>query len=188
MIVAPCFDDDSVEVAWLQHDVYGQALDIIVRECRDSARQAAAILGLASPPCVEGDLTYDHRTLQDAHDLLAAAWRYRANAAQRELDFKQDVPARDTDLMDRWLRWLTDEVRSWRDPPTLAPNDAVLVRSVILILQNQATPIRRQYEENLLAGLAWRFSDVPWLQQRLDLHERVMARTTAAPSLYGHAP
>ena len=45
MIIGEHFEDGSVKVAWRQHDVYGEALAIIVSECRESAGQAALILG-----------------------------------------------------------------------------------------------------------------------------------------------
>ncbi len=34
MIVSPCFDDDSMEIAWRQHDVYDTTLRLVVDHLR----------------------------------------------------------------------------------------------------------------------------------------------------------
>ncbi len=52
MIVGERFEDDSVKVEWRQHDVYREALAIIVSECRESVRQAGRVLGLEPRPCL----------------------------------------------------------------------------------------------------------------------------------------
>ena len=43
MIVGTCFEDDSVEAGWIQHDVYSDALRIIRTECQDRTGRADAL-------------------------------------------------------------------------------------------------------------------------------------------------
>ena len=77
MIVGRCFHgDDGNDVMWLQHDVYNEALGIISGICQEYTNLAHRILD-ADPPRLETITSYDHRTLQRAHDTIAAAWRYR---------------------------------------------------------------------------------------------------------------
>ena len=74
MIVVPLFEgDDDCEMAWKQHDVYGDALAIIVSTCNRHARFACAVLNDADHPDWGTVECFDHLTIQAAHDFLAAA-------------------------------------------------------------------------------------------------------------------
>ena len=78
MYVMPFFEDDvDMEVARKQHDVYSQALGIIVSQCNLYAEFARRLLDDADHPEWGTVERFDHRTLQHAHDLLAAVWRFR---------------------------------------------------------------------------------------------------------------
>ena len=79
--------------------------------------------------------TFDHRTLQRAHDLLAAVWRFRHDARQFELSLDvchprwsrplvdREAPVKPHDLLaevpGRWLDWLREEVDGWLHSPHL---------------------------------------------------------------------
>lgn len=132
----------------MQHDVYFDALQEIIDANWNFAEFSSAVLvceqDVAGPPAI------DHRTLQNAHDLLAAAWRYRNRQSQREL-FEE--PGKDD-----WVRWLQCELSAWRHKPAL-------VRDVLLILKNQNTPIGFAFEGRLALGIMQRFPDVPWKQE-----------------------
>ena len=83
MWVVPRFDGDvDMEVANKQHDVYGQALWIIVRQCNLYAEFARRVLDDADHSEWGTVESFDHRTLQGAHDLLAAA---TSRTAQKKL-------------------------------------------------------------------------------------------------------
>lgn len=163
MIVGTYFDgDDDREVAWLQEAVYGDALARIVEECNDLASLARAILD---------DVTYeewgtvsrfDHRVLQDAHDLLAAVWRYRAPMRQLPLPFDDDTAADlSTRVHRQWLAWLQVEVATWREAPTM-------VRQVQLALAHQNSGPGYEAEDRLRRLLRSRFPDVPWSYPEFD--------------------
>lgn len=65
--------DDDHFMKWRQHDVYGDALRIIIFSCKAHSENAAALLQAALPVGWQLGPTFDHRVLQDCHDILAAA-------------------------------------------------------------------------------------------------------------------
>ena len=144
MLVYEYFPGDDVPFAWHQHDRYGQALLIIEEQSKGHVRHACAILDLAPV-----DFTFsgerDHRTLQVAHDLLAAAWRFLFRHAQRDL-FKPLLPDDDD-----WLEWLRQEVR-----------EPVLAGTLRRMLQFQNSAKRYAAEDQPRRSLLDRFADVPW--------------------------
>lgn len=156
MIVGTCFEDDSVEAGWMQHDVYYDALRIIRSECRDMTVRAAALLG-QEPPAVTKVEGIDHRSLQTAHDLIAAAWRYRSQIVQRRLPFADGETDLDQDnkLAGRWLSWLKAEVRSWYDAPHL-------VHELMTIVEHCNSDRGYVAEDALGKSLLARYDDVPW--------------------------
>jgi hypothetical protein len=152
MIVGDYFDgDDDTTTAWAQHDVYGEALDIIVKRCREHVTFAP---GLQWPNRCATDFRYDHRTLQVAHDLLAAAWRFRANSVRPALPCGGKDQGREQ-RMGAWLSWLRSEVCSWQRQPRL-------ILLVMTILAEQHNEPGYQAEDELAERLKLRFDDVPW--------------------------
>ena len=157
MWVAPLFEGDGEcdsFVMWRQHDVYESALRIIVPTCQEYERFARAMLDVGTGhECVT---SVDHRTLQDAHDLLAAVWRFRWELRLRQFELpSEEVTLEEPQFGSHWLEWLGSEVRSWIRRPSL-------VQSVLDILHNQHSP--EGYEAE--ARLAWEFVgvyyNVPW--------------------------
>ncbi len=132
MIVGPSYfegDEDS-ETKLKQHDVYDEALGIIVSTCNQYTSFARSLLDDTDHPKWSAVNYYDHRALQDAHDLLAAVWRF-----QNGNDFRQaKLPFEAKNCLDEvrtlWLNWLRNEIAGWITRPHL-------VRSVQMILMNQ---------------------------------------------------
>lgn len=70
-------DENYKDIQWIQHDMYWYIIGDIVTACKEPFLKAAEF-------CLEEDLIYkvnesrgfDHRTLQDSHDFLAAIYRY----------------------------------------------------------------------------------------------------------------
>ena len=167
MWVVPRFDGDvDMEVANKQHDVYGQALGIIVRQCNLYAEFARRFLDDADHSEWDTVESFDHRTLQGAHDLLAAVWRFRNNFRQSELPFV------DKNFLDEvqqlWLDWLRHEISNWLHRPKR-------VRWVQLILTNQNKPLGYIAEAQLALNIINGFSDVPWNQELREAHEAALA-------------
>ena len=156
--------NDDKDVMWLQHDVYGQALGIIAETCQDYARSAQRIL-FDNADDSEFIHRFDHRTLQDAHDTIAAAWRYRCLLEVRQMPLPMDDDwTGSPDFKGHWLNWLLEEVRSWKHSP-------FLVRCVVKILKNQNQPKGYKAEADLKWELMIRYGDVPWEPELLSAAE-----------------
>ena len=167
MWVVPSFDGDvDMEVAKKQHDVYGPALWIIVRQCNLYAEFTRRVLDDADHLEWGTVESFDHRTLQGAHDLLAAVWRFRNDFRQSELPFV------DKNFLDEvqqlWLDWLRHEISNWLHRPER-------VRWVQLILTNQNKPLGYIAEAQLALNIINGFSDVPWNQGLSEAHEADLA-------------
>ena len=155
IICALFYGDDDTVLQKMQHDVYGDALSILVGESNRYTRFAKAMLGDdASHECWGRIHKFDHRTLQGAHDLLAAVWRYKHDyILQKEIpDFQLHDSSR-IELL--WLNWLRGELLSWIDNPHL-------VCSIQLILANQNQSMGYAAEARLKLDIMNRFSYIPW--------------------------
>ncbi len=151
MIITTQFLGDSYKVASAQHDVYHDALNIIVKNCNRFAMFAQRVIQSADCRGWGTVYSFDHRTLQFQHDLLAAVWRYEAEAAQIRLDCKED----EVSIQRRWLDWLSAEMQNWIERPEW-------VRLVQIILDNQNTSVGQRAETQLSREIMEFFSQVPW--------------------------
>lgn len=157
MIVGRYFDGDGdrdLHVQWLQHDVYSEALGIISSTCQEYMRSAHALLDdWEGWEFIE---RFDHRTLQHAHDLLAAVWRFRYEMKLRQFDSPSERPTGDKpDFVGHWLSWLREEVESWIHDPGR-------IRLVVTILRNQNQPVGYKAETALHWDIMTVCSDVHW--------------------------
>ena len=167
MWVVPRFDGDvDMELAKKQHDVYGQALGIIVRQCNQYAEFARRVLDDADHSEWGTVESFDHRTLQGAHDLLAAVWRFRNDFRQPELPFEDKNSLDEAQKL--WLDGLRNEIATWIDYPER-------VRWVQLILTNQNKPLGYIVEAQLALNIINGFSDVPWDQELREAYEASLA-------------
>ncbi len=151
----------------MQHDAYHEALGIIAGICQDYTNLAHRILGDRETGW-EFMCRFDHRTLQDAHDKIAATWRSRCllTVRQMELPIEREY-VKAPDVRGHWLKWLGDEVRSWTHDPHL-------IQLVVTILENQNNPVGYRAEANLNRELVFRYGDVPWNQYIIDAVRKVL--------------
>ena len=126
---------------------------IIVSACNRFARFAIAVLEDKEYEGWGQVESFDHRTLQGAHDLLAAAWRFSNKGRQDRLSFT--CAAMDATREECWLDWLQTEADSWIHCPQL-------VRLVQLVLANQNNPTGDASEASLALLIMDRFDSVPW--------------------------
>ncbi len=139
MIIAGKFNGDNwLELQRAQHQVYGEALNILRYENEKSYKAATFILMVDEDPIYDSIFSLrhpiDHRTMQDAHDHMAAVWRKKNRYLQPDLFIEATVE----DMAKDWLEWLRKEVSMWsRDCPWL-------VRMVCLIIVQQN--VKRGYE------------------------------------------
>lgn len=167
MIVGSSFASDDSKVGWAQHDVYGHALWIITSTCTQQV--VDGVLEFAVYRIREHVGGYDHRTLQGAHDLLAAAWRfYHAAPGQPSATGAGNVRA----IQQQWLDWLRAEVRSWTSSPELT-------RHVQAIMTHQNKPIGYLAESRLGLAILDRFPAVPWNARIRHAYEEDLAKDLA---------
>lgn len=166
MIVGSKFDGDDNNLGWLQHDVYNDALGILVSTCNLYARFARRLLDDQTRPKWGRTDCFDHRALQGAHDILAGAWRYHARRYP-DRPFTDQGP--DHAIQRLWLDWLATEVQAWINHPHL-------VRSVQLILTDQNQVPGYAAEARLCLDLLDRFPEVPWKPTCRQAHERGLSK------------
>lgn len=111
MIVNCNFKGDNNEaLKWDQHDNYQKSLANIFSAAKSALIQADAIIG-SNLPIVEKVLpisSFDHRVLQNAHDIIAAAYRYK-NDDGGQLRLFVGPKSLYSDL---WSNWLTQELEA----------------------------------------------------------------------------
>ena len=167
MYVFPFFEGDvDMEVAWKQHDVYPQALRVIVSRCNLYAEFARLALNDTDHPEWGTIESFNHRTLQHAHDLLAAVWRFRHDFRQLALPFVRKEPLDEAPRL--WLDWLRREVAGWIRYPDR-------VRLVQLILTNQNERRGHMAEAQLSLNIIDGFTDVPWHRKWREAYEDSLA-------------
>lgn len=80
MIVCASFAGDENNVLqWIQHSTYEQMIVRLFVLCRDRYLAASSLLRVEDQLSVllRPMKSFDHRTLQDAHDRIAASFRFR---------------------------------------------------------------------------------------------------------------
>lgn len=132
--------DDDENVMVIQHAEYGYAVGRILQRTQQRYLLAAAILG------VEDEMTeplrrissFDHRVLQDAHDLIAAGFRaHLPRISQLELgEEKADLQDR---IRQRWLDWLEAELGELVDNP-----EFVRAACEAVVMSNTPTGLRAE--------------------------------------------
>lgn len=167
MIVGTFYEgDDDLTLAWMQHDVYGTALGVIMEGSNRYANFAKTLLDQPLPQGWGTVSSCDHRTLQGAHDLLAAAWRFRVEDREPDLNFEGRASEK---TPQNWLDWLRDEMASWVDHPEL-------VRAVMQILAHQNEALGYLAESQLCLALLDKFADVPWTPNQRTAFESDLER------------
>ena len=157
MIVGSCFEGDDTNLAWKQQDVYHQALRIIIDSAITMYRVACFIADFKIPESGwPHDPSIDHRTIQDAHDCLAAVWRFNFSPPEGMLFLSLIDPNELT--MESWLAWLSAEMRRWdRDEPDM-------VRQIIRIFRHQNEEIGYEAGHWLKLYLYQHYTELPWLR------------------------
>ena len=179
MIVTKYFVGDSDgQTQRSQASVYPDALRIIVRDCAGQENLARMGLNDDWSETLNPSNGFDHQTLQAAHDILAATWRFRHASSFRQrwhqsADIPPDLPIWDMIEPGRpadWLRDLEAETKSWRqggfglEVSVSYQRNPRLADLVVRILENQKTPVGYRAQMQLAWELVNRFKDVPWDQ------------------------
>ena len=151
MIIGNFFNgDDNYDLKIIQHDVYKDSIGLMISVCNSFSKCATPPADLPNPErwgCID---RCDHRTIQFAHDLLAAAYRFKYVFRPDELKSTQGK------FHDkRWRNWLFSELLSWNKSPHL-------IGHFLTIMTNQNEPDGYAAESRLCIAILDRFPEIPW--------------------------
>jgi hypothetical protein len=165
MIVGTYFTDDAnYDLKIKQHDIYYRAIGLMITSCNNIAECAPVPDYLA--PCENwGKIDKcDHRTIQFAHDLLAAVYRYKVLVSSQDL-----ASNRIEEPTSSWITWFCIEVQSWWKAPALLEN-------FLAILTHQNEPYGYLAETRLCLAILDRFRDVPWTPDLREAFEKDLVK------------
>ena len=140
MIVGSHSVEHHSKIAWDQHEVYGEALSIIGGGCVRHFRNACEIAGVDPAMAASLEEQIDHRTMQAAHDYLAAVWRFKVRPTEPLLPIEEPEPPV---ASYHWLTWLRNDVRTWNEKPEI-------VRAVLEVRRNQNSERGYAAEDELM--------------------------------------
>lgn len=150
MICAPRFHGDINEkLMFIQHNFYYDLIRWLFEHPRQRYKEAINLL------CVETDLWiqikdrngFDHRTLQEPHDKIAAYYRY---THPREIQLALDEMNYEERLTQNWLNYWHNEVRE-------LIKDNIITRTILTAVGYQNTPKGYAAEKLLIALLDERY-------------------------------
>lgn len=126
MIVTSVYrNDDNALLMSVQHDDYMRSVGSIFRAATNALVRADDLLGteLLIVEKARAVTTFDHRTLQGAHDILAAAYRYRHDDGGQMMLF-EEASAKAARYCVHWRAWLGEQLHDLVEYPQF-------VRSVV---------------------------------------------------------
>lgn len=169
MIVGTDFEgDENQELKRKQHDAYPRAIGLMINICNSFSNHAIIPKNIGNSENWGRINTCDHRTIQAAHDMLAAAYRFEHDARPK------DPNSSGASLTEKlWLDWLFAELVSWKESPAL-------IQYFQIILTNQNQPDGYVAESRICLGILDRFPDVPWGQNWRDAFKNDLARYVGA--------
>ena len=113
MIVGYCFPgDDNDVLKWVQHDLYGSVVGQMFSACKERYIAAIRLTGVSTglTERIRDRSTIDHRALQNAHDVIAAHFRYTFDPAG-QMPLPYDGLSYKEYLGQCWSEYFPDEVR-----------------------------------------------------------------------------
>lgn len=160
MIITEVFENDQNKfLKKVQHDEYGQSIGRIFEAARSEFIHADAVLNakLLMAEELRAVTTFDHRVLQDAHDIIAAAYRYRHDdGGQLQLGESRDT--QQIRYLRQWTSWLTSQLKELvRYPQFVRPT----VESVLFA----NTEMGYTAENRLCDTLLTHFSAGDWMKR-----------------------
>lgn len=111
MIVYTVFTGDNNEILKeVQHDAYWKNVGIIFRACKSALIHADSMLNtnLLIVEKLQQLDGFDHRNLQDAHDIFAAAYRHEIRLNDKASELPEDE--RKAVYLSNWNAWYAKQV------------------------------------------------------------------------------
>ena len=155
MIVGDSFDGDSNEILkWVQHDIYWTLLPLLFSHPKDLYLKALRYAG------VETDLSgrindiakFDHRVLQNAHDKIAAYYRYEFPDKSGQLVIPATIPDCESLNLEDTLKesYKREWVQFWYSEIRKLSSEPVITRAILTAIAYQNTDEGYEAEDLLL--------------------------------------
>lgn len=169
MTVGSTFPGDNNEtLMWVQHDLYEAHLGALGWYARERYMRAASVLGLRTDlrERILALRSFDHRVLQNAHDMIAAYYRFKHDRGGQLSLFDEGV-LYEEQLRLSWSRYFHQEAQ------LLAEDDAV-ARAILRSVAYANTPEGYNAEDDLAELLSWRY-EIPGVRWPAIVSERSKA-------------
>lgn len=160
MIISTVYENDcNTQLKYVQHDEYWRSIGSIFEAARTELLRADAIIGsnllIAEKAREIGK--FDHRVLQDAHDIIAAAFRYNYDdGGQLKLgETQKDQRLR---YLREWVLWLSEQLAE-------LARHSQFVRSTVESVVLSNTEVGYIAENRLCDLLLTHFSAGDWMLQ-----------------------
>ncbi len=168
--------DDNETLMWVQHELYGVHVGALFSYARERYLRAARLLGLHTDlgEKLSHVRSFDHRVLQDAHDVVAAYYRFAHDPGGQLLLLDEGV-SYEEHLRLSWSRYFHQEAQA------LAEDDAV-ANAILRSVAYANLPEGHQAEEQLAALLSTRYA-IRVAQPTSDIRELNKAAPPASEEL-----
>ena len=146
----------------VQHKTYGDMIGWLFGSARRRYLDAGRLLNVETDltEALRGQTTFDHRTLQGAHDLIAAYFRFaHDDGGQLRFDESEQPPLYEIRIWRSWTRFFRDEVRD-----LLQDDEFTLGVLYAAVYANQDTGTAAEQQINLFLEDRYRdrnFGDPP---------------------------
>ena len=155
MIIAPRFyGDDNIAVMHIQHDEYGSIISKFVSRAIEKYRYAEALLEVRTEigkklPSLS-TLLFDHRVVQEPHDLIAALFRFKEYPHGPLFKEAVDKP----DCIRRWYQFASREIEE------LLEQSPDFARAMVLAIAEPNNKIGYANEDIMLEFLKNRYHEM----------------------------
>jgi hypothetical protein len=158
MIITEIFEGDQNRVLKnIQHDEYGRSIGRMFESARSELIHADAVLATNLPIVEQAKAVknFDHRVLQDAHDIIAAAYRFRHDDSC-QLQLLESIDIQTIRYLRDWTSWLGDQLEELVRRP-------LFVRATVEAVLFANTDIGCKAENRLCDSLLTHFSAGDWM-------------------------
>lgn len=152
MIVSKCFPGDENRILkWIQHDHYGQMIGHLFVFAKTRYFRALQFVSVDTELAkkLRGKDSFDHRVLQEAHDIIAANFRFRFDPGGQMILPFEDMSYKEY-LKNSWIKFSIEEGEQ------LAKDD-ITARMILTAVGYENTEIGYQAEKELEQNLIDRY-------------------------------
>ena len=169
MIVGIYFAGDrNVKLKCIQHDLYNKLLAYLLTYSKDRYFASVRLVGVNTEMTqrVASVKGFDHRVLQDAHDMIAAEYRF-SHDPRSQMPLPFDGLSYEEYLIHDWSDFYHKEARRLTDMDEVA-------RAILTAIAYQNTPVGCEAEDRLMKLLRWEYIALAVQYAKIIEHFRLM--------------